>query len=62
MRVVRRTLEHDVYNNGRWFLGLGHEFIKFPRKFQYIEYSNSEEGGTDNTPITCWSPRLWGHY
>jgi regulator of protease activity HflC (stomatin/prohibitin superfamily) len=53
--TVRRTLYHDVYGNGRWFLGLGQEFIKFPRRFQYLEYSNAEDGGDENKPITCWS-------
>lgn len=49
------TLDKTVWDNGRHFLGLGHYFFKFPRKYEYIEYSNSAEGGKDNRPITCWT-------
>jgi regulator of protease activity HflC (stomatin/prohibitin superfamily) len=49
------TLDLSVWDNGRHFLGLGHTFFKFPRKYEYIEYSNSQEGGSENKPITCWT-------
>lgn len=35
-------VEYDrVYDNGNYFLGLNHEFIKFPRVYQYEQFSGS---------------------
>ena len=49
------SLDHSVWENGRWFLGLGHSFFTYPKKYEYKEYSNSDEGGSNNKPITCWT-------
>jgi len=49
------TLDHKVWNNGRHFLGLGHSFFKYPKKYEYVEYSNYADGGILNKPITCWT-------
>lgn len=29
--------------------------LQYPRKLQYVEFSNSEEGGLRNQPISVWS-------
>lgn len=45
----------ETYDNGRYFLGLGHGFHVYPRKLQYVEFSDSSEGGARNQPISVWS-------
>lgn len=47
-----KTLERDrVYNGGRYFLGLGQKFIKFPAHFVLINFSGTGENGQ----IHAWS-------
>lgn len=48
-------IEEKTYDNGRYFLGLGHGFHVFPRRLQYIEFSESQDGGSRNRPISVWS-------
>jgi regulator of protease activity HflC (stomatin/prohibitin superfamily) len=45
----------EVFENGRHFPGLGSFFLKYPRKFQYIEFSSSSDGGSRNQAIGVWS-------
>lgn len=52
---VTLNLETTTDTSGRYFLGLGHWFIKFPRNLQYVEFSASTDGGSRNTPINVWS-------
>lgn len=53
--AVTVKLDPETRNNGRYFLGLGHRFIKFPKKLQYIEFSQSVDGGVLNRAITVWT-------
>lgn len=45
---VSVTVEPEVYNYGRFFLGLGRKFIKFPGTMQLIELK-------DSTSLRAWS-------
>lgn len=45
----------EVYENGRHFPGLGSFFVKYPRKFQYVEFSSSSDGGSRNGAVGVWS-------
>ena len=49
------TLDPETVTNGRYFVGLGHYFFKFPAKLNYIEFSNSAEGGERNHRINLWT-------
>lgn len=44
-----------AYDDGRYFVGLGQGFHIYPKTWQYIEFSNSPDGGARNTPVSCWS-------
>lgn len=46
--TVSLQLFPETYTNGRYFLGLGNRFEKFPRKLQYVEFSG---GGA----VDVWS-------
>lgn len=52
---VTQSIETEVKENGRYFLGLGRRFIKFPKKPQYVEFSDSADGGVQNGPVAAWS-------
>merc|ERR1719265_872096 len=40
---VAQTVEDKAYPSGRYFLGLGHSFIKFPATVQTIEFSDAAD-------------------
>lgn len=40
---VAQTVEDKTYPSGRYFLGLGHSFIKFPATVQTIEFSDAND-------------------
>lgn len=45
--TIKHTIDTEqVYQNGRHFLGLGREFVKFPKKMQYHEYAGSSKIGS----------------
>ena len=37
----RKVVSPTAQGSGRYFLGLGHRFIVYPRTYQTIEYSNA---------------------
>lgn len=45
---VAVVVEPEVYNNGRYFLGLGRKFIVFPQSLQLIEFKGA-------TALRAWS-------
>lgn len=49
------TLDSETHDNGRYFVGLGHYFFKFPAKLEYVEFSESAEGGSRNHRINLWT-------
>lgn len=55
MNGVACTLDPETQENGRYFLGLGHYFVTYPANLQYIEFSNSAEGGARNKKINLWT-------
>jgi len=46
---VHKSLDQDtVYNNGRYFVGLGSHFITYPVTLQHIEFANDQQ-------LVCWT-------
>jgi len=39
--VITKTVQNEGYQAGRYFLGIGHEFIRFPSTVQTIQYADS---------------------
>jgi regulator of protease activity HflC (stomatin/prohibitin superfamily) len=52
---MKMKAEPKTYESGRYFLGFGQKFYKYPRSLQYIEFSNSADGGSSNKPASVWS-------
>ena len=46
---ISKTINPEVKENGLYFIGIGHSFIKFPKTVQTIEYS--EERSANRPPI-----------
>jgi len=49
------TLRQEVYESGRHAIGPADEFIRFPRRLIYLEFSDSSDGGRDLRPLRAWS-------
>lgn len=45
-----------AFTSGRYYLGLGREFLEFPMQHQLIEYSEAE--GADEPPLTARSDNV----
>lgn len=46
---ISRKLDTDYKDGGRYLIGLGHKFIKFPRHYQTVSFS--DEFGSNGQPI-----------
>jgi len=46
---ISKTISPEVKENGLYFLGIGHSFIKFPKNVQTLEFSN--ERNSNRKPI-----------
>ena len=46
---ISKTISPHVKENGLYFIGIGHSFIKFPKTVQTIEFSN--EPNSNRVPI-----------
>jgi len=47
---VQKDIDDRIYNNGRYFVGLGSYFLTYPVTLQNINY-----GSEDDSQITCWT-------
>lgn len=46
--AVTKTLDDSqVYQAGRWYVGVGGSFTKYPRQYQYVEFSSSGRNSLD---------------
>jgi len=43
--VTKTVDESKVFTSGRYFLGLGHSFLEFPRELQIIDFSSDPDSG-----------------
>lgn len=41
---ITENIEEQVYEHGRYYLGLGHKFIKFPKMVRSVVFSNDPSG------------------
>lgn len=53
--VSKKIATDRVYTSGRYFLGLGKEFLEFPMNFQNIEYSQAPDA--DRPPLVARSSK-----
>jgi len=42
---LAKSLERESYDSGRYFLGLGHSFVKYPRDLIIIDFSTDADSG-----------------
>lgn len=45
-------VDQETYDNGRYLLGIGHYFFKYPRRLVYTEFSGASD---TNPPVSVWS-------
>ncbi|MES1909774.1 MAG: hypothetical protein MHM6MM_002466 [Cercozoa sp. M6MM] len=46
------NIENKTYTDGRYFIGVDHKFIKFPRTVQILRFCNT--GGCDSTAVNLY--------
>ena len=47
IKIILIKVSHKVYTAGLHWLGIGHEFIIFPRTVQTIEFSKDHTANSD---------------